>query len=30
VKGSIKGFGLDFDNEEGSEDETATKCDDIK
>ncbi len=29
VEASIKGFGLDFDNEEGSEEETATRCDDI-
>jgi hypothetical protein len=28
VEASIKGFGLDFDNEEGSEEETVTRCDD--
>ncbi len=30
VEGSIKGFGLDFDNEEGSEEETITRHDDIE
>ncbi len=28
MEGSIKGFGLDFDNGERSEEETTTRCDD--
>jgi hypothetical protein len=30
VEGSIKRFGLDFDNEEGSEEETTIRHDDIE